>query len=74
MPGSLLRVRHGAAASKLARKKAASFKVTAIMKAIKFGMLLQMPWTGLPHGLSRACSTEACRITVRNVKNAKGRF
>jgi hypothetical protein len=40
-------------------KKLASFKMTAIVKAIKFGMPLLMPWTDLPLGLSRACSTEA---------------
>jgi len=40
-------------------KKLASFKMTAIMKAIKFGMPLQMQWTDLPLGLSHACSTEA---------------
>src|SRR5215510_16229406 len=40
-------------------KKLARFTVTAIVRAIKFGMPSQMPWTDLPLGLSRACSTEA---------------
>src|SRR5262249_29205553 len=34
-------------------------KMTAILKAIKSGMLSQMPRTALPFGLSRACSTAA---------------
>ena len=30
----------------------------AILQAIEFGMLSQMPWTDLPFGLSRDCSSE----------------
>ena len=37
-------------------KKLARFKATEILKVVKSGMLLQMPWTDHPLGLSPACS------------------
>jgi len=51
-------------------KKLTRSKVRAMAKAIKSGTPSQMPWTDLPLGLSRACSTEAEPHKVRKVKGA----
>src|SRR5215813_7212747 len=56
-------------------KKLARFKMSAIVKAIQSGIPSQMPWTDLPLGLGRACSTQAeLHEAPRTVKTSKGAF
>jgi len=53
------------------KKKLRRSKMTAILQAMKSGMLSHMPRTALPIGLSRACSTAAELHKVPRRQNVK---
>ena len=56
-----LKARHGAAASKFARKTATKLRGSdeGDLAGYKSGMLSQMPWSDLPLGLGHDCSPKA---------------